>query len=61
MSMTSAKYFSADVPQAKASLVAISQLEFDILLPGHGAPVMDKAFIKVKSMVTQLRDRKSVV
>lgn len=45
---------SADIEQAKASLMAISQLEFDILLPGHGAPVVGEASTKLKNLVTHL-------
>ena len=47
--------FSADIAQAKASLIAISQLEFDILLPGHGAPVIGRASSKLKDLLTHLK------
>jgi hydroxyacylglutathione hydrolase len=43
--------FSADIIQAKASLVAISELEFDICLTGHGAPVVGNASTKLKNLL----------
>jgi hydroxyacylglutathione hydrolase len=46
---------SADRARAKASLMAISQLEFDILLPGHGAPVVGDASTKLKNLLTHLK------
>ncbi len=49
------KNFSADSVQAKASLIAIAELEFDILLPGHGAPVIGKASDKLKNLLTHLK------
>lgn len=49
------RIFSLDVTQAKASLMAISVLEFDILLPGHGAPVIGKASTKLKELVEHLK------
>jgi hydroxyacylglutathione hydrolase len=49
------KNFSADTVQAKASLMAIAELEFDILLPGHGAPVIGKASDKLKNLLTNLK------
>jgi hydroxyacylglutathione hydrolase len=47
--------FSADIGRAEASLVIISQLKFDILLTGHGAPVIGEASGKVMGMVTHLK------
>jgi hydroxyacylglutathione hydrolase len=44
------RILSADIEQAKASLTKISELEFDILLPGHGAPVTGRASDKVKEL-----------
>jgi hydroxyacylglutathione hydrolase len=49
-----ARNFSVDMRQAKASLIALSELEFDILLPGHGAPVIGKASTKLKELVEQM-------
>jgi hydroxyacylglutathione hydrolase len=46
--------FSLDLTQAKASVMAISELEFDILLPGHGAPLIGKASSKLKDLVERL-------
>ena len=43
--------FSADISQANASLITLSELEFDILLTGHGAPVIGKASEKVKALI----------
>jgi len=37
--------------QARDSLVKIASLDYDILLPGHGAPVVGHASQKVKEMV----------
>jgi len=48
-------FLSADKARAKASLITISQLEFDILLPGHGAPVIGSASSKLKDVLTHLR------
>jgi len=42
---------SLDDVKAKASLAAISALDFDTLLPGHGAPVVGKASRKLQNMV----------
>ncbi len=50
-----ASNLSVDIARAKASLIAISQLEFDILLPGHGAPVIGKASTKLKNLLMHLR------
>lgn len=47
--------FSADIARAKASLITISQLEFDIMLPGHGAPVIGRASSKLKDLLTHLK------
>jgi glyoxylase-like metal-dependent hydrolase (beta-lactamase superfamily II) len=42
---------SLDDAQARASLATISALEFDTLLPGHGAPVAGNASQKVRNML----------
>jgi hydroxyacylglutathione hydrolase len=47
--------FSADTALAKASIIAISKLEFDILLPGHGAPVIGRASDRVKELLMHLK------
>jgi hydroxyacylglutathione hydrolase len=44
---------SLDDAKARASLVAISALDFDTLLPGHGAPVVGKASQKLKDMLAR--------
>lgn len=46
--------FSLDESKSRTSLIAISALDFDILLPGHGAPVVGNASQKVKNMVAHL-------
>ncbi len=46
--------FSADPALAKTSVAAISKLEFDVLLPGHGAPVIGGASNKVKTLVARM-------
>jgi glyoxylase-like metal-dependent hydrolase (beta-lactamase superfamily II) len=45
---------SADIEQAKASLIAISKLEFDICLTGHGAPIVGNASTKLNNLLTYL-------
>lgn len=45
------KRFSADIAQAWLSVKALSLLDYDILLPGHGKPVIHGASYKVKSLV----------
>jgi glyoxylase-like metal-dependent hydrolase (beta-lactamase superfamily II) len=45
------KMLSADIVQAKASVALIAGLEYDILLVGHGAPVMGEASVKVKKLL----------
>ena len=47
-------FLATNVVQATASLMAIAELEFDCLLPGHGAPVKDKASEKVKNLLKRL-------
>lgn len=49
------KNLSADFVQAKASLIAIAELEFDSLFPGHGAPVIGQASAKLKNLVKDLK------
>lgn len=49
------KTMSIDLNEAKRSVIAISKLEFDILLPGHGAPVKGGASAKLKGMLAKLQ------
>jgi hydroxyacylglutathione hydrolase len=42
---------SLDDVKARASLAAISALDFDTLLPGHGTPVVGKASQKLRTIV----------
>ena len=42
---------SLDMDQAIESVKKISNLEFNVLLPGHGAPVIKEAAQKVKSLL----------
>jgi len=46
---------SLDHARAGASLAAISALDFDTLLPGHGAPLVGSASQRVRNMVAALR------
>jgi hydroxyacylglutathione hydrolase len=46
------KNLSADIANVKASLIAISELDFDILLPGQGSPVIGEASRKVGELLT---------
>jgi len=45
---------SLNEAKAKASLTTIAALDFDTLLTGHGAPVVNNASKKVKNIVTRL-------
>jgi hydroxyacylglutathione hydrolase len=42
---------AANMDQAKESVKKISELKFDILLPGHGPPIMSNASAKLKEFV----------
>ena len=46
---------SLDRVQASASMAAISRLQFDMCLTGHGAPVIGNASAKVRDLVTRLK------
>jgi len=48
------KPFTEDMGQAVASLRLMAGLEFDILCPGHGAPVVGRAGEQVRAMVQAL-------
>jgi hydroxyacylglutathione hydrolase len=47
------KNLSLDIVQARASLNEIAKLEFEVLLPGHGAPVVGHASAKLKKLLEQ--------
>jgi hypothetical protein len=40
--------------QAAASLRRLAELEFDVLCPGHGAPIVGGADEQVRAMVREL-------
>jgi hydroxyacylglutathione hydrolase len=44
---------SVDAVKARASLATISVLDFDTILPGHGAPVVGNACRKLKELVAR--------
>jgi len=46
---------STDIQQAVASLNLIANLDFDVLLVGHGAPVTGKAASKVRDLIAQAK------
>jgi glyoxylase-like metal-dependent hydrolase (beta-lactamase superfamily II) len=46
--------FTADMDQAIASLQRLAGLEFDVLCPGHGAPIVSGADEQVRAMVREL-------
>ena len=46
-----------DVQRAKESIRKMAMLEFDGLMPGHGAPVLDDASKKLKEFVTNELDQ----
>ena len=48
------KLFTADMDQAIASLRRMAQLEFDVLCPGHGAPIVGGADEQLRAMVRNL-------
>jgi glyoxylase-like metal-dependent hydrolase (beta-lactamase superfamily II) len=48
------KPFTADRDQALASLRRLAELEFDVLCPGHGAPIVGSADAQVRAMVWAL-------
>jgi glyoxylase-like metal-dependent hydrolase (beta-lactamase superfamily II) len=45
------KLFTADMDQALASLRRLAELEFDLLCPGHGDPIVGGAGEQVRAMV----------
>jgi glyoxylase-like metal-dependent hydrolase (beta-lactamase superfamily II) len=48
------KAFTVDMDQAIASLRRMSELEFDVLCPGHGMPIAGGADEQVRAMVQSL-------
>ena len=48
------KPFTDDMDQAVASLRRLAELEFDVLCPGHGAPLVGGADEQVRAMVRAL-------
>lgn len=48
------KPFTEDMNQAVASLRRLADLEFDVLCPGHGAPIVGGADEQVRAMVRAL-------
>lgn len=46
--------FTVDMDQAIASLHLLAELEFDVLCPGHGAPLVGGAGAQVRAMVRGL-------
>jgi glyoxylase-like metal-dependent hydrolase (beta-lactamase superfamily II) len=46
--------FTEDMNQALASLRRLADLEFDVLCPGHGAPLVGEASEQVQAMVRAL-------
>ncbi len=48
------KRFALNAAQARASLNLISKLEFDVLFPGHGTPIVGAASSKFKELVEHI-------
>ena len=48
------KPFTEDMDQAIASLRRMAELEFDVLCPGHGTPIVGGADEQVRAMVQAL-------
>lgn len=48
------KPFTVDMDQAIASLHRLAELEFDVLCPGHGAPIVSGADEQVRALVREL-------
>ncbi|HEY3422195.1 MAG TPA: MBL fold metallo-hydrolase [Methanocellaceae archaeon] len=47
--------FTEDMPGAINSIKRISELDFDVMLPGHGAPVLKDASAKVKDLYHEVK------
>jgi glyoxylase-like metal-dependent hydrolase (beta-lactamase superfamily II) len=47
--------FTENMPGAIQSIKRISELDFDIMLPGHGSPVMHDASAKVKELYHEVK------
>jgi glyoxylase-like metal-dependent hydrolase (beta-lactamase superfamily II) len=46
--------FTADMAQAHDSLRRLAELEFDVLCPGHGAPLVGGAGEQLRALVRSL-------
>jgi glyoxylase-like metal-dependent hydrolase (beta-lactamase superfamily II) len=49
------RLMSSDPAQARASLDAIAQLDYDICLTGHGAPIKGNAAAKIKELLARMK------
>lgn len=47
--------FTEDMPGAINAIKRISELDFDIMLPGHGSPVMKDASVKVNELYHEVK------
>ncbi|HUJ84476.1 MAG TPA: MBL fold metallo-hydrolase [Candidatus Acidoferrales bacterium] len=47
--------FTMDMAQAKESIKKLSQLDFDVMLPGHGEPLKTNASVAVKEFAESLK------
>lgn len=47
--------FTADMAGAIAAIKRLSELDFDIMLPGHGKPMMAGASVKVRELYHELK------
>ncbi len=52
------KRFALDAAQLRASLNKISKLDFDVLLPGHGDPLVSQAYTRLKDLVKHITQEK---
>jgi glyoxylase-like metal-dependent hydrolase (beta-lactamase superfamily II) len=48
------RLFTTDIQQAKSSIKKMSQLDFEVMLPGHGKPIKSTAAQMVKHFVASL-------
>lgn len=51
--------FTQDMKGALRSIEKISNLEFDVMLSGHGEPLRPKASEKIREFYTSLREKKT--
>lgn len=47
--------FTEDMPGAINAIRRISELDFDVMLPGHGEPVLKDASVKVKELYHEIK------